>query len=77
VAGFMLGSPLFPEIKIHMGNGHILQIIGDGAAMTSPYVQSLRLNKQEYNRTWVPFTALMNGSTLQFTVGSSPNRASA
>ena len=77
VAGFMLGSPLFPEIKIHMGNGHILQIIGDGAAETTPYVQSLRLNKQEYNRTWVPFAALMNGSTLQFKVGSSPNKASA
>jgi putative alpha-1,2-mannosidase len=75
VAGFMLGSPLFPSIKIHMGNGHILQITGDGAAETTPYVQSLSLNKQDYNRTWVPFAELMNGSTLQFTLGSSPNKS--
>jgi predicted alpha-1,2-mannosidase len=75
VAGFMLGSPLFPAIKVHMGNGHILQIIGDGAAESTPYVQSLRLNKQDYNRTWIPFAALMNGATLQFTLGSSPNKA--
>jgi putative alpha-1,2-mannosidase len=77
VAGFMLGSPLFPEINIHMGNEHILQIIGNGAAETSPYVQNLRLDKQDYNRTWIPFAALMNGSTLQFIVGSNPNKASA
>jgi predicted alpha-1,2-mannosidase len=77
VAGFMLGSPLFPKIEVHMGNGHILQIIGNGASETAPYVQSLRLNKQDYNSTWIPFSALMNGSTLQFTVGSSPNKASA
>ena len=77
LACFMLGSPLFPEIKIHMGKGHILQIIGDGAAETTPYVQSLRLNKQDYNRSWIPFAALMNGSTLQFTVGNRPNKASA
>ncbi len=75
VAGFMLGSPLFPTIKIHMGNGHILQIIGDGAAETTLYVQSLSLNEQNYNRTWIPFAALMNGATLQFTLGSSPNKA--
>jgi predicted alpha-1,2-mannosidase len=75
VAGFMVGSPLFPAIKIHMGNGHILQIIGNGAAETTPYIQSLSLNKQDYNRTWIPFAALMNGSTLQFTVGSSPNKS--
>ncbi len=74
-AGFMLGSPLFPTATIHMGNGQVLHIIGEGASEGSPYVQDLSLNGQNYVSSWIPFDALANGATLHFTLGSSPNTA--
>jgi predicted alpha-1,2-mannosidase len=75
MAGFMLDSPLFPSVKVHMGNGQVLQITGDGASEGTPYVQSLSLNGQDYKYSWMPFDALANGAMLRFTLGSSPNQA--
>lgn len=75
VAGFLVGSPLFSTMTVHLGNGTQLQIIGQGASDSTPYVQSLRLGGQDSNNVWIPFSALQNGATLQFTLGSSPNTA--
>ena len=76
VAGFFLGSPLFDAITLHLGNGNQVQITGQaasGSADSMPYVQSLSLNGQDFENSWVPFDALSNGATFQFTLGSSPN----
>jgi len=78
VAGFVVGSPLFQAVTIHLGNGHLLQITGQGINGTpdsAPYVQSLTLNGQSYGSSWIPFAALVNGATLQFTLGNSPDLA--
>ncbi len=76
VAGFFVGSPLFDSITLHLGNGNEVQISGQaagGSADSMPYVQSLSLNGQDYENSWVPFDALSNGATLKFALGSSPN----
>jgi predicted alpha-1,2-mannosidase len=76
VAGFVLGSPRFPSLTIHLGNGHQLQIIGqgiDGPPESMPYVQNLSLNGQNYTSAWLPFAALEHGATLQFVLYKSPN----
>ncbi len=75
VAGFVLGSPLFPRATVHLGNGHVLTIVGDGAAPTAPYVQSLTVNGQPYASPWLPYTRLAAGATLRFTLGPTPDRA--
>ena len=76
VAGFVLGSPLFPSLTVHLGNGHQLHIIGqgiDGSPSSMPYIQHLSLNGQDYASAWLPFTALEHGAALQFVLYSSPN----
>lgn len=72
VAGFALGSPLFPVITVDLGNGHQLQINGRGASENTPYVQHLTVNGKLYTNSWLPFTAIQNGATLDFTLGSKP-----
>jgi len=76
VAGFLLGSPLFPSLTVHLGNGHQLHIIGqgiDGSPSSMPYIQNLSLNGQNYANAWLPFAALEHGATLQFVLYNSPN----
>lgn len=70
VAGFAVGSPLFTTATIHLGNGHTLTITGAGAADDAPYVQSLSLNGQATQNTWIPWSAVQNGGTLAFTLGT-------
>ncbi len=74
VAGFAIGSPLFSSITVHLGNGNLLQITGLGAAEDAPYVQSLALNGQPFASSWLPFQSIMNGATLQFTLGTAPGQ---
>jgi len=69
-----MGSPLFSTITIRVQDGYQIQIQGVGASDSSPYVQSLKLNGQLYNKPWIPFDALQGGATLQFALGKTPNQ---
>lgn len=73
VAGFALGSPLFPQIQLHLGSGTILTIMSRGAADTSPYVQSASLNQHAWSNPWLPWSAIQDGGTLAFALGSQAN----
>lgn len=67
-----LGSPLFPRAVVHLENGGIT-IIGNGAAKNAPYVQSLTVNGQTWNKPWVRFGDIRNHGTLIYQLGTTPN----
>jgi putative alpha-1,2-mannosidase len=51
-----------------------VQILGENASATNPYVQSLKVNKP-YESTWITYETLSKGATLQFKLGNTPNKA--
>jgi predicted alpha-1,2-mannosidase len=71
VGGFVIGSPLFTSVKVHLAGGHTLQINAPGASDTSPYVQALSLNGNATTSLWLPWSTVQKGATLNFTLGSS------
>jgi predicted alpha-1,2-mannosidase len=73
VGGFALNSPLFPSITIRLKGGKQLKIVGQGASVSAPYVQELRLNGKPYESTWLPYETFFSGATLQFKLGGTPN----
>ena len=75
VGGFCLSSPLFPSATIHLGNGQIARILGEGASAANPYIQTMTLDDKPYQSTWLPYEVLSRGVTLQFTLGATPNKA--
>jgi predicted alpha-1,2-mannosidase len=72
VAGFVIGSPLFPSTTLRLPSG-TLQINAPAASATSLYVQSLNLNGSAYNSAWLPWSAVQNGGTLDFTLSTNAN----
>jgi predicted alpha-1,2-mannosidase len=74
VGGFVLNSPLFPSVKIHLKGGRRLKIEGVGAQRDAPYVQELRLNGRLYESTWLPLSIAARGATLRFKLGTVPNK---
>ena len=74
VAGFAVGSPLFPKVIIHLENGKTIQILADKASEENCYVQSLQLNGEDYGSPWIDWSALTNGATLNFTLSNKPSR---
>ncbi|HEX6481873.1 MAG TPA: GH92 family glycosyl hydrolase [Ktedonobacteraceae bacterium] len=71
VGGFVIGSPLFTSVTVHLAGGHTLQINAPAASDKNPYVQSLNLNGQSTTGLWLPWSTLKSGATLDFILGSS------
>lgn len=73
---FLIGSPWFSQMSISVGNGKTLEISSTGGSDSAFYVQSLKVNGQEWNQNWVSWADVFeNGGSLEFTLGSVPNNS--
>lgn len=72
-AELVLGSPLFSKIVIHRPESKIT-ISASGAGTNSPYVRSLKVNGQNSTETWLPESFVEHGGTLDYDLGSSPDK---
>ena len=72
VAGFVVGSPLFTSVTFRLASG-TLQINAPAASDANEYLQSLTLNGSAYNSSWIPWSSVSSGGTLNFTLGSTAN----
>ncbi len=73
LGGFVIGSPLFPSVSITMGNGRKLTINAANAGANGTYIQSMKVNGTGSTSTWLPLTKLAADTTLDFTLGATPN----
>ena len=69
----VFGSPLFPKTVLHLKNGD-LTIVGRNAAYGVPYVKSLTVNGQAWQRPWIRFSDLSQGGNLNYTLSQAPNK---
>ncbi len=72
LGGFTVNSPSFPIIRIHMGTGKTLTITG--GSETKPYVTTLKVNGKPWNSTWIPYSAVKNGGTINYSLSAEPNK---
>jgi predicted alpha-1,2-mannosidase len=73
VGGLIVASPLFPSVTIQLANGGVLLINASEAAADRPYVQSLKLNGQDYDSAWIPWQLVATGGTIDLTLADTPN----
>jgi predicted alpha-1,2-mannosidase len=74
-AEYVLGSPLFDEVTIHMGNGKNFIIIANDNSEQNIYIQSATLNGKPLNKPWFEHSAIANGGELVFNMGPLPNKS--
>jgi predicted alpha-1,2-mannosidase len=72
-AEYIIGSPLFDEAKIHLGNGKTFAVIAENNSEKNIYIQSATLNGKALNQAWFLHSELENGGELIFKMGASPN----
>jgi predicted alpha-1,2-mannosidase len=73
-AEMVLGSPLFPRAVVRRSTGKAITVRATGAAADRPFVQALRVNGRPSTRPWLPESFVAEGGTLDFTLGTAPNR---
>jgi predicted alpha-1,2-mannosidase len=70
----VLDSPLFPKAVLHLKGGNVTVQAG-GAADDTPYVESLTLNGQPWNKPWIQFSSISQGGNLDYKTGKMPNKS--
>ena len=72
---YIIGSPIFDEATLHMGNGHDLKIIARNNSAQNIYIQAMTLNGKTWDKPWFSHSDIVAGATLVFTMGPSPNKS--
>ena len=71
---YILGSPLFHRVKLHLGNGKTFEIVANNNSEANVYIQSAQLNGKPWNKPWFSHADMQNGGTLVLNMGPSPNK---
>ncbi len=71
---YAIGSPVLSKAVINLPNGKRFTVIVKNAAKDNAYIQTVNLNGKDYQNTYITHNDIINGSTLEFTMGAEPNR---
>lgn len=71
---YVIGSPMFKDVKIHLSNGKIFEIIAKNVSDENKYIQSAELNGKNWNKPWFRHKDIKNGGTLILEMGNTANR---
>lgn len=72
---YLLGSPLFTDVKMHMGNGKTFEIVARNNSAENIYIQSATLDGKPWNKPWFSQADIARGGKLVLIMGSEPNKA--
>jgi predicted alpha-1,2-mannosidase len=71
---YVIGSPIFDEITLNLGNGKTFSFITKNNSKKNIYIHSATLNGKPINRSWIDHSEIMKGGTMEFEMGPEPNK---
>jgi putative alpha-1,2-mannosidase len=70
---YEIGSPLFAQSVIRLGDGRTFTIVANHVSAQSKYIQSATLNGKPWNKPWFAHADIAHGGTLTLEMGPTPN----
>ena len=70
---YILGSPLFENARVDLGNGHTLTIEVERSNPADAFIHAFSIDGKPQERAWFNHSEIANGATLSFKMGSEPN----
>jgi len=71
---YIMGSPIFDDVTIHMENGKTFEIIAHNNSEKNIYIQSATLNGKAWNKPWFSHADIASGAKLVLEMGPQPNK---
>jgi predicted alpha-1,2-mannosidase len=71
---YILGSPIFNHVVMHMGNGKAFEMVASHNSDKNIYIQSATLNGKAWNKPWFSHSDIDAGGKLVLTMGPLPNK---
>ena len=72
-AVYVIGSPSFARAALHLPGGRQFRIVAHNASAQDIYIQSARLNGQNYDKSYLRHDDIARGGTLELVMGPQPN----
>jgi predicted alpha-1,2-mannosidase len=72
---YNIGSPVFTETVIRLGNGKEFRIVAKNCSEDNKYIQSAKLNGREWNKPWFSHDDIKNGGILELVMANTANRS--
>ena len=69
---YEIGTPLFPEMRLSLGNGKTFTVLAPNVSRENIYIQSVKVNGQPYDKSYITHQQIMDGSTVEFVMGNQP-----
>jgi predicted alpha-1,2-mannosidase len=74
VSQYVIGSPLFKKVTMNLQNGNTFIINTENNNYENHFIQSLKLNGTNYNKTWIDYNLIQEGGSLDFEMSGNPNK---
>lgn len=72
-ANYVIGSPIFPEVRPHLPGGKPFTIRALDSSDRNPYIQSATFNGQRYEHPWIAHADIVAGGELVLQMAAAPN----
>lgn len=71
---YEIGTPLFPEMHMNLDNGKTFTVLAPAVSRENIYIQSVKVNGQPYDKSYITHEQIMNGATVEFEMGPEPGK---
>ena len=71
---FAIGSPQFEEVTVNLEGNKKLVIKANNNSKKNVYVDSMYVNGEKYDKTFIKYEDLIKGGTIEFNMSSTPNK---
>ena len=69
---YEIGTPLFPEMRLNLGNGKTFTVLAPNVSRENIYIQSVKVNGQPYDKSYITHQQIVDGATVEFVMGNQP-----
>jgi predicted alpha-1,2-mannosidase len=70
---YLIGSPAFPEMSIHLANGKTFTIEAKNVSTENRYIVHAEWNGRPYSKAWIRNEDIMQGGRLVLTMSAQPS----
>lgn len=71
---YIIGTPWFSQIEIKLENGNVFTINANKVSKNNFYIQSAKLNGQNYSKSFITHNDIMKGGNMSFEMGKQPGK---
>ena len=71
---YVIGAPYMPYLRVNLENGNTIEIKAPNVSDKNRYVKRVCINGKPYSKLYITHSQLTNGCTIEFTMGSKPNK---